>query len=104
MTRPQTAGAAGLQAEAPKEDADDAGVDNKKVTSGGHHRPANVDDDEAPNGGRPRPTANVNDNKATSGGRRQSTNAAFARRWASGSRMSRGRPEGRIRNAHCQQP
>ena len=55
----------GREAESLKEEADDAGIDDDKVTSGGRRRPttattvaavANVNDDKATNGGRHCPT------------------------------------------------
>ena len=71
------------------EEADDAGVDDDEVTSGGPHRPttattiadaANVDDNKATNGGHCCPTtvtnvAGVNDDEVASGGRRRPTTA-----------------------------
>jgi len=64
-TKPAAAIKGGREAEALEEEAEDAGIDNDEVASGGRRRPttpttiadaANVDDDEATSGGRRRPT------------------------------------------------
>ena len=76
----------GREAETLEEEAEDAGVDDDEVASGGRRRPttattiadaANVDDDEATNSGRRCPTtvtdeAGVDNDEDASGGDRKS--------------------------------
>ena len=79
----------GHEAETLEEEADDAGVDDNEVASGGRRHPttattladaANLDNNEATNGGRQCPTtvtdaASVDDDEVASGGRRRPTTA-----------------------------